>query len=88
MGNVDTGRLLDARLLHLEGAPRKEMFPIVTNYLRLRYRLRWSSLFSSPFYATTATRGTLSPPFCEAGGDHLGGLLAAQIEQQTEPTAA
>jgi hypothetical protein len=30
MGNVDTGRLLDPRLLHLEGAPRPELFPIVT----------------------------------------------------------
>jgi tRNA 2-thiocytidine biosynthesis protein TtcA len=30
MGNVETGRLLDPRLLHLEGAPRRELFPIVT----------------------------------------------------------
>jgi hypothetical protein len=30
MGNVDVGRLLDPRLLHLEGAPRRELFPIVT----------------------------------------------------------
>jgi hypothetical protein len=30
MGNVDTGRLLDARLLHLESAPRREILPIVT----------------------------------------------------------
>jgi tRNA 2-thiocytidine biosynthesis protein TtcA len=30
MGNVDTGRLLDARLLRVEGAPPREMFPIVT----------------------------------------------------------
>jgi tRNA 2-thiocytidine biosynthesis protein TtcA len=30
MGNVDGGRLLDPRLLHLEGAPRRELLPIVT----------------------------------------------------------
>jgi tRNA 2-thiocytidine biosynthesis protein TtcA len=30
MGNVDTGRLLDPRLLHLEDAPRRELLPIVT----------------------------------------------------------
>jgi tRNA 2-thiocytidine biosynthesis protein TtcA len=30
MGNVDTGRLLDPRLLRVEGAPRPELFPIVT----------------------------------------------------------
>jgi tRNA 2-thiocytidine biosynthesis protein TtcA len=30
MGNVDTGRLLDPRLLRLEGTPRRELFPIVT----------------------------------------------------------
>jgi len=30
MGNVDVGRLLDPRLLHLEGAPRQEFLPIVT----------------------------------------------------------
>ena len=30
MGNVDTGRLLDPRLLHLDGAPPRELFPIVT----------------------------------------------------------
>jgi tRNA 2-thiocytidine biosynthesis protein TtcA len=30
MGNVDTGRLLDPRFLHLETAPPEELFPIVT----------------------------------------------------------
>jgi tRNA 2-thiocytidine biosynthesis protein TtcA len=30
MGNVDTGRLLDPRFLHLEDAEPAELFPIVT----------------------------------------------------------
>jgi hypothetical protein len=30
MGNVDTGRLLDARLLDLKAAARPEILPIVT----------------------------------------------------------
>jgi tRNA(Ile)-lysidine synthase TilS/MesJ len=30
MGNVDVGRLLDLRLLHLEATKRPELFPIVT----------------------------------------------------------
>src|SRR5262249_53715496 len=30
MGNVDTGRLLDPRFLHLEESEQRELFPIVT----------------------------------------------------------